>query len=146
MLLRTVLVLVSGFSSRSLSEWYTVPATGEAFSPHNWTSSTSKHDISSPFSIFMGHSCSPWSLIRMRPSVDPDLVDKNQCGTGLSTLLYIFHQMANDTFFKFSFFKCFWMTKDAGVLGCGAGQHGGFDTFSKFLSINVSEWPRILVS
>jgi hypothetical protein len=27
---------------------------------------------------------------------------------------------------------------DTGVLGCGAGQHGGFDTFLKFLSINAS--------
>jgi hypothetical protein len=25
-----------------------------------------------------------------------------------------------------------------GVLGCGAGQHGGFDTFLKFLSFNAS--------
>jgi hypothetical protein len=24
------------------------------------------------------------------------------------------------------------------VLGCGAGQHGGFDTVLKFLSINAS--------
>jgi hypothetical protein len=31
------------------------------------------------------------------------------------------------------------MIKDIGVLGCGAGQHGGLDTFLKFLSINVSE-------
>jgi hypothetical protein len=38
------------------------------------------------------------------------------------------------------------MNKDAGVLGCGAGQHGGFDTFLKFLSINVSELTRMLVS
>jgi hypothetical protein len=61
------------------------------FSPQQRTSSTSKHQISSLFSIFAGHS---------RP-LDPDsaLADQNQCGSGFETLIksYIFYVLLNIT-------------------------------------------------
>jgi hypothetical protein len=48
-----------------------IQATGKVFSPQRRTSSISKHQISSLFSILVGHFCSP----------RPDSADQNQCGS-----------------------------------------------------------------
>jgi hypothetical protein len=55
-----------------------VQATGEAFSPQKRTPSTSKHEISSLFSILVG------LFYPLRS--DPDPAEQSQCGSGSATL------------------------------------------------------------
>ncbi len=68
------------YSSASLNN---AQATGEAFSPQKSTSSTSKHELSSFFSIFECHFCPPVSGSGSRGSIES--------GSGSTTLRYTLH-------------------------------------------------------
>jgi hypothetical protein len=65
------------------------PAT-DAFSPQKTTSSTSKHENSVLFSIFVGHFCPPGSGSGSNLNADPDpatQINADPCRSGSETLL-----------------------------------------------------------